>query len=298
MRHLSKIIIIALFAVSLFVVCFQKGTDIKTDVIGVTLAPIADITARIAGEEARVVTLMPPGANPHTYSPVPSDIAKIQNAALILAVQPDFDGWIQSVSSSRSRLIFIHSDNGHDHSECGHDHSHEHCDNPHIWLSVRQMRGIIPVILNALVEAFPQEKEGFMQRAEEYMRELGELDNQISEMLAPVKGKSFIQWHSAWDVFAEDYGLRIAGTIEQGHGDEPSVREFRDLVLAARNDNVRVIVVGLGVESRAAKRLAQETGAEIIQLDALGSSDDPEKRSYANLMLHNADLLRNALTRE
>lgn len=47
---------------------------------------LADIAAGVAGEAAEVVSLMPPGADPHSYTPSPQDLVRLAQADLILIV--------------------------------------------------------------------------------------------------------------------------------------------------------------------------------------------------------------------
>lgn len=47
---------------------------------------LADIAASVAGEAAEVVSLMPPGADPHSYTPSPQDLVRLAQADLILIV--------------------------------------------------------------------------------------------------------------------------------------------------------------------------------------------------------------------
>lgn len=47
---------------------------------------LADIAAGVAGDAAEVVSLMPPGADPHSYTPSPQDLVRLAQADLILIV--------------------------------------------------------------------------------------------------------------------------------------------------------------------------------------------------------------------
>ena len=50
--------------------------------VAVTLAPYAKIVQEIAGENANVVTLVPPSANPHVFEPKPNTLRAFSKASL------------------------------------------------------------------------------------------------------------------------------------------------------------------------------------------------------------------------
>ncbi|HSJ96308.1 MAG TPA: metal ABC transporter substrate-binding protein, partial [Myxococcota bacterium] len=58
-----------------------------------TIEPLAMIVRELTGERATVSVLVPPGASPHTFDPRPGDVARLADAALLVAVGGDFDGW-------------------------------------------------------------------------------------------------------------------------------------------------------------------------------------------------------------
>jgi ABC-type Zn uptake system ZnuABC Zn-binding protein ZnuA len=56
-----------------------------------TVAPIADVVAQVAGERVEVVSLVPPGADAHTYEPRASDVATMQEADAFFGVGYDLN---------------------------------------------------------------------------------------------------------------------------------------------------------------------------------------------------------------
>src|SRR5512144_816481 len=45
---------------------------------------LTDITRNIAGDRLRVQSLLPLGADPHSYQPTPQDVAKVSESKLII----------------------------------------------------------------------------------------------------------------------------------------------------------------------------------------------------------------------
>ena len=58
-----------------------------------SVIPVAYIVQELGGERVRVHALVPPGASPHTFEPVPSDLRKLVQARLFVVVGGGFDAW-------------------------------------------------------------------------------------------------------------------------------------------------------------------------------------------------------------
>ena len=82
MRHIAKItkvIIvtgIAMAAFCLFGCIPPEEAPVEEERIGVVVSilPQADFVERVGGEHVAVTVMVPPGASPHTYEPLPSQI--------------------------------------------------------------------------------------------------------------------------------------------------------------------------------------------------------------------------------
>jgi ABC-type Zn uptake system ZnuABC Zn-binding protein ZnuA len=118
-----------------------------------TVAPITDLVARVGGDRVEVVSLVPAGADSHTYEPRPRDVAVLAEADAYLGVGLDLnDGALDlaeqhlpegapvlrlgELGLDRSQLVLDHShgDDGHTHGDDGHTHGddgHTHGDDGH-----------------------------------------------------------------------------------------------------------------------------------------------------------------------
>ena len=259
-----------------------KGPVNDSAVIVASIAPIADIAQNIAGNSINTISAVPFNANPHTFEPDPSTVKSIQNAKLFIGVHPEFDGWISRMVSVKGKIYFL-SD-----MVSG--------DNPHVWLSVKNARRIAPAIRDMLAAQFPEKAEMFSENFAAYDKKLSALDGRIATMFSNVKHKKFIQWHPAWNYFAADYGLDIAGSIESGHGDAPSIKSFRDLKARAIKDGIKIVVIDYYASSQTAEAFVREIGGKEVRLDGIGNPQHPDKAHYLALMEYNARVLAQALS--
>lgn len=72
----------------------DTGASKKTSVV-TTNYPAYDFAKKIAGDKAEVTTLLPPGADAHSYEPKPCDIKKIASADVVIGVGGVEDPWVK-----------------------------------------------------------------------------------------------------------------------------------------------------------------------------------------------------------
>jgi ABC-type Zn uptake system ZnuABC Zn-binding protein ZnuA len=84
-----------LIALALLIALIPAGasTSAQSDkpVIVASFSILADVAAQVAGDSATVVSLMPLGANPHTYSPTAQDVVRLSDADRVLVVGANYE---------------------------------------------------------------------------------------------------------------------------------------------------------------------------------------------------------------
>ena len=103
-----------------------------------SILPVGYVAQELGGERVKVDVLVPPGASPHTFEPVPSDMVKLQRARLFLRVGAGLDGWSDKLRGGVSHDIETVTlsavpglkplEGGHDHHDHGHGHGKEHAE--------------------------------------------------------------------------------------------------------------------------------------------------------------------------
>ncbi|HHY32163.1 MAG TPA: zinc ABC transporter solute-binding protein [Firmicutes bacterium] len=234
------------------------GGDAKVKV-AVSILPQAYFVERIGGERVSVLVMVPPGASPHTYEPTASQMRELARAQMYVRVHVDFEeAWMPRIAAANKNMLVVDSTSG---IELSSDKD------PHVWLSPRLVRIQAEHIYEGLAKIDPDGRKVYERNEEAFLRELDALDEEISTILAPVRGGRFMVLHPAWGYFARDYGLEEVPIEVEGK--EPSARELAALVEAAKADRVRVIFVQPQMNPRTAEVLAQQIGARVVTLDPL-----------------------------
>ena len=251
-------------------------------VVAVTIFPVADLTRAIAGPAADVVTVLPPGASPHTFDPSPAQARRLAPARLVVAIGGGLDGWAAGLAGAGARRIALT------------DGLALIDGNPHVWLDPVVVRDrVVPRLTDALVALAPAEADAVRARAARVTDELTALDAAIRTELGPLTSRGFVASHPAWTYFAARYDLDEVGVVYRAGGREPSPRELAALVNRARRAGVRVVFTEPQLGELGVRALADELGATVATLNPLGGVAGAD--SYEALLRHDAGVVAAAL---
>ena len=264
------------------IACDNGGTVSDDGKIGivVTLAPQAEFVEKLGGNEVAVTIMVPSGASPHTYEPTLSQMNAVSGAEIYAKVGSGVEfelAWMNNLIDRNKDMLVVDCSEGveliemraaHDH-ENGEDHSHEGMD-PHIWMSPPNAMIMVNNLCDGLMAIDPDNKTYYMANRDAYLKELIELDQDIERNLADLTKRVFMVYHPAFGYFAREYDL-VMLAIEQ-EGKEPSLAGLERLIDQAREDNVGIIFVEPQFDKRNAEIIADEIGAEIVQIDPLAKN--------------------------
>lgn len=269
----------------------------------VTIYPLADFVSEVAGDKVEVITLLPPGASPHTYELTTGQVAEATRAKLLIVNGAGLDFWVEekiriaagtdllvldtSLSAALEGLLIKEGD-----TDEGHDHGGV---NPHIWLNPVLAQKQVQAIAQALTMIDPDNRDFYLERAENYVEKLKGLDEEIETIVQTFEPPEFVSLHPAWTYFARRYGLTEAAVIQKSPGQEPSTSWTRQVIDLIDEHGIRAIFAEPQSTSEAADTVAAETGAEVIVLDPIGGPDITDRDSYINLMRYNVRLMQEAM---
>ncbi len=262
-----------------------------------SIPPLAMIVSDLGGRRVAVRSILPPGADPHTFEPKPSDALAITQADVIVVLGSPIDSWIGKAigPSSGAAVVRLDAGEGDVAADDHHDHAGHH-DDPHVWLDPLWVRDhAVRPLQRALADADPAGAAQYGEAARRVSEAMTDLDDDIRSAFAGAVTRSFLAWHPAWDRFAERYGLHSIGSVGEVAGREPSVRAMIDAIRAARAAGVRAVLVEPQVEARQARVLADELGVAVVLVDPLGDPTSLERSTYRLMMLFNANAFARAL---
>ena len=239
-------------------------------VVSVSGPPQAYLVERIGGDRVEVHVLVPPGASPATYEPSPHQLVALGKSSLYVEVgHPDFlfeQRHLERLLEASPGLPLVDMSADAE-ASCQPEPGRDSEEDPHIWLSLTQMRSAASSIEAALVRLDPAGTPRYRQNLQDLLADIDRLDLEIGELMAGKQGRTFMVFHPAWSHFACEYGLRQMA-IEAG-GKEPGPAQLVKTIQEARDEGIGVIFVQHGFSDRSARVIAAELGARVESLDPL-----------------------------
>ncbi|MBN2459964.1 MAG: zinc ABC transporter substrate-binding protein [Candidatus Cloacimonetes bacterium] len=253
-----------------------------------TIVPLGEFAEIIGGDRVEVSVLIPPGADPHTFEPVPSQMRALDKADLLIITGAGLDfelTWMDKILELNREITVCDCSRGVDliRSATNHsDHGHPDRVDPHVWLSPRNAMIIIDNITEAICELDAANAGYYEPRAESYQDELLALHKEIINIIRDLERRAFLVYHPSWAYFAREYNL-VQHTIEQD-GKEPTVRELTTTIDRARENDIRVIFISPQFSTKSAQVIASEINARLLVIDPLAYGYCDNLRNLAHAL--------------
>ena len=279
----------------------EVTTEVATEKIQIVAGfyPLAYAAEGVAGDLAEVVSLAGPGVEPHDLELTPGDVAKINDADLVVYIPefiPALDAVVKTLDQSKvinaTQGITLISGDSHSHEgEEAHSeeegHSDESATDPHIWLNPSNMVLIgnsIAKALSALTSdsAIDENKSSFENG-------LNALATDYTAKLANCSIKALVVSHEAFGYIANAYGFEQVGISGLSPEAEPSPARLAEVAKIAKAENATTIYYESLVDPKVAKTLADELKITAEMLDPLESP--PASGDYLSVMQQNLDTL-------
>lgn len=263
-------------------------------VVLTTFTVLADMTRNVAGAEVRVESLTKPGAEIHGYDPTPMDMARAQNADLILDNGLGLERWaarfygnlrdVPRVTLS-SGITPIPIQSG----------SYKNQPNPHAWMSPKLALVYVENIRQALVNLDPENEAVYNQNAQQYQQEIQQLDQKLKQSLSviPASQRYLVSCEGAFSYLAQDYGLKEIYLWPINAEQEGTPQQIRNTINQVRASQVPVVFCESTVNDQAQKQVAKEAGVKFGGIFYVDSLTPPTGAAptYLRLLEHNVNTL-------
>ena len=259
-----------------------------------SIALFADLIRQVGGERAQVTALVPAGADPHTYEPVPSKLVDVSEADLVLINGVGLEETLMDVikNNVRGGAPITEMSAGLQVLEAG----GQGTGNPHLWLNVRYAMHYVEVARDALIQVDPAGEAEYGVNAQKYLVELEDLDRQVEQSISsiPAERRKLVTFHDAFPYLADRYGLDLVGVAIRSPGQEPSAGEVADLARKISAENVPAVFKEPQFNARVLELAAKDAGVEVCSLYSDAFQGDVD--SYVKLMQFDASELVRCLS--
>ena len=276
-----------------------------------TTGIVADVVSNVGGDAIELTSLMPAGADPHSYIPTPQDLRTLNDAHVIfinglgleeslLPVLENLDRPVPLVSVNVGvETLTLGSREDDEYAAQADEHGHGEAD-PHTWFSVPNVAiwaDNIPAALSALD---PTNEAAYRTAAANYQRQLDALDRELRGQIAsvPEAQRKLVTDHIALSYLAKEYGFQEVGSVLPSLSTlaAASAQELAALQDAIQEKEVRALFVSTTVNPQTAGQLAQDLGIPVVEVytGSLSDADGPAS-TYIKLMRHDVAQIVEAL---
>jgi len=231
------------------------------------IAPISALVRQIGGDTVVVTTLVPPGASPHVFEPLPSAVRQLKRSAAVITIG-NLGMGIAAPSALRSlvpnaRILDLSDgvallDSSDDHDRDG---------DPHIWMSPEIMQVQTRRIEAVMSEINPSQKALYHRNADRIVATFAAIQARYAPQF---KGKKIAVMvvHPSMAYLANDMGFKELSI--ESHGKAPSAKELRSMIASAKALQVRTILLQPQYSKDLVGPLARQLNAKVITVDVYG----------------------------
>jgi len=267
----------------------------------VTTNILGDVVSHLVGDDVEVLTLMRPGADPHSFEISAAEAARLRSADLLVANGLGLEEGLQQhldAAASEGVRTFVAGDAvtvlPYTSTDAG------GADDPHFWTDPARMVAVVDALAPVLEEVGGS---AVASHAAAYRAELETLDAAMTAAFAaiPAERRALVTNHHVFGYLADRFGFRLIGAVIPGGTTlaAPSASDLADLVAAIDEAGVPTIFAESSSPDRLVRALADEADrrVEVIELftesltDASGDAPD-----YLTMMRVNTERIARGLS--
>ena len=185
-------------------------------VVAVSVFPLYDLVRRIAGPDADVTLVLPPGTPLAGWAPPPDARARVANATLLVSVGLGLDPWMDTLlpaATPKARMLRLGD-------RVPTIAAADGAINGYVWMDPQRARLMATAIAEELARADSSHAIAFRDRASALDLALGSLDREIEARTASwAKHDGPLPASMAY--YAERYGLRPLPAAGNGPAEAP-----------------------------------------------------------------------------
>ena len=298
LKSLAAVVLVILGAAA----CSATNDDRPTVVVSTNI--LGDVVSSVVGDEARVVTLMKPNADPHSFEISAQDGALLRSADLVVSNGLGLEeGLQQHLDAAAAERVptFVAGDavdvlDYRDGDAAGTPDSH-------FWTDPTRMIDVVTALEPVLSGLDGVDPDRIAAQTAEYTARLTELDRAMATTFdaIPRDRRALVTNHHVFGYLADRYDFDVVGTVIPGGTTlaAPSASDLSDLVDALERTGVPAVFAESSAPDRLVRALADEADLEVRVVELFSESlTEPGGGApdYPTMMRANADRIADGLT--
>ena len=267
----------------------------------VTTNILGDVVGELVGDQAEVMTLMPPDADPHSFEISARQAARITGAQLLvsngLGLEEGLTQHLETASDEGVPIVEAGSLVDVLETESG-------ATDPHFWTDPTQMTSVVDGVTEALLEEIPTLDAAELQaNAATYTAELEALDAEMAEAFAaiPAEQRKLVTNHHVFGYLAARYDFQVIGAVIPSGTTlaAPSASDLDELSTAIEEAGVRTIFADSSQPDRLVQVLADEADVDVAVVPLFTESltaESGDAPTYLTMMRANTERIATGLS--
>jgi len=263
---------------------------------------LGDVVGELVGDQAQVVTLMKPDADPHSFEISAQEAATLRGADLLVSNGLGLEeGLQQHLDAADGVPAFVAGDAIEvlDYSvgdAAGMPDSH-------FWTDPARMIDVVDALEPVLAELEGIDAEDLDATVDDYRSQLRALDAEMTEAFAtiPDERRALVTNHHVFGYLAERFDFEIVGAVIPGGTTlaAPSASDLADLVDAIEQTGVPAVFAESSSPDRLVQALASEADVQVEVIELFTESltgPDGGAPDYLTMMRINTERITTGLT--
>ena len=285
-----------------FAAVFGVRAEEGAELVVASLNPIAtDLARQVGGEHVRIIALMPPGSNPHEFSPSPAALREAGDARLFLAMGKKLERYLSAIRDGLSegqevlelgRMIPSLKLRGKDALfACCPIHARGGID-PHWWHSIGNMRRAARILARAFAAADPAHADEYDQKRRQYDERLEKLEKWARRELArvPRTERRLTTPHAAFNYFCREYGFEPVFVKGLTTEEDVHSAHLAHVVETIREEGIRVVFPEAESNRAFIDAMVDEAGVRVGG-ELLAGAPSAKEPTYEAMMRSNIETI-------
>lgn len=280
-KHIILFALLITLVLTILLGCQRKTTTSSKPEVMVTIYPYQLLVQQLAGDRMTVTTFIPPDASPHTWTPKPQDVARLEKTDYLFSNGLELEANIEKVLPTDPNKHMVLGSlipdsllaKEEDEEAEGHEGHHHHGGmNPHIWTDPVFLQIMAPAITAKLINLDPAGKESYEENLKIVMKDLQEVDQQIAKERKAYQHASIITFHDSFFYFNRRYQITLLGAIQPSPGQDPTPKDLAELSQKAKANHAKAIFIEPQLNPAPAKVIADQLKLKLYTYDPEGAT--------------------------
>lgn len=250
--------------------------DHRKKVLVCSTTQVADFARNIVGDRWKVICVLGPAEDPHTYEVGADDGVAVSRADLCAENGWNLEGhnWMNNLAKSAGKPIVTCVDGVEPLKTAG-DGAYVY--DPHAWFNPKNAIIYVNNLCTAICQIDPEHAVEYRARQELYVRQLNLLNGWVRKTVneIPVNQRLLVTHHDAFGYFCEAFNFRSVSPLGWTTAEltEVTPEQRQNVVKQIREAGVKAIFVETSVNRQLVEGIARDAGVAIggeLYSDAMG----------------------------